>query len=137
MIQRRDFLKVTTAALAAAAVPRALWAAAPANAEFDGYARSLLEGFIRNARRTAPGYAVCDFEGGTLSAMAPRYDLKPMVSASGGRIEGAYAIKVAGTNRWRALFDLIPGDKVPIDLRCGLRLSDRLLSETWIYQYFP
>jgi glucans biosynthesis protein len=78
-----------------------------------------------------------DFEGGTLSAMAPRYDLKPMVSASSGRIEGAYAIKVAGTNRWRVLFDLIPGDKVPIDLRCGLRLSDRLLSETWIYQYFP
>jgi hypothetical protein len=66
MIQRRDFLKVTTAALAAAAVPRALWAAAPGNTEFDGYARSLLEGFIRNARRTAPGYAVCDFEGGTL-----------------------------------------------------------------------
>lgn len=65
-IRRRAFLKASTVALAGAALnPRSLWAA-PSSAEFDGYAIHLLEGFVRNARRTAPGYAVCDFEGGTL-----------------------------------------------------------------------
>jgi hypothetical protein len=70
MIQRRDFLKMATAALAGAAVaPIRLDALAMAPARNDGfdlYALRLLEGFVRNARRTAPGYAVCDFEGGTL-----------------------------------------------------------------------
>lgn len=66
MIPRRDFLKASTLALAGAALnPRALWAA-EAGTAFDAYATPLLEGFVRNARRTAPGYAVCDFEGGTL-----------------------------------------------------------------------
>ena len=72
MVQRRAFLKVTTAALAGAVVaPHTLSAAARRlagvdAAAFDAYALQLLEGFVRNARRTAPGYAVCDFAGGTL-----------------------------------------------------------------------
>ena len=50
-------------------------------------------------------------------------------------------IKVVGTNRWRALFDLqIPQAQrhtAPVDLRLFLRLDGRTLSETWLYQYFP
>jgi hypothetical protein len=33
---------------------------------FDHYALHLLEGIVRNAQRTAPGYAVCDYPDGTL-----------------------------------------------------------------------
>ena len=62
----------TTAALAGVVVaPHTLSAASRRLARmdaaaFDAYALQLLKGFVRNARRTAPGYAVCDFAGGTL-----------------------------------------------------------------------
>jgi glucans biosynthesis protein len=77
-----------------------------------------------------------DFEGGALAAMAPRFDITPMVTASSGEASDAYVIKVVGTDRWRALFDVKVTGKQPIDLRCYLRLGERTLSETWIYQYF-
>jgi hypothetical protein len=70
VVQRRDFLKIATAALAGAAVAparlEALEKGLVRNDAFDVYALRLLQGFVRNARRTAPGYAVCDFDGGTL-----------------------------------------------------------------------
>jgi glucans biosynthesis protein len=84
-----------------------------------------------NARKFA-----LDFEGGALAAMGVRFDVMPVVTSSGGLPSGAYAIKLVGTDRWRALFDVPVGGKQPIDLRCYLRLGDRTLSETWIYQYF-
>jgi glucans biosynthesis protein len=80
---------------------------------------------------------VIDFLGGPLAGMAPRFDVTPEVTASGGRVDNAYVIKVVGTRHWRALFDLTPDGKEPIDLRCYLRLGDDTLSETWIYQYLP
>jgi hypothetical protein len=66
-VRRRDFLKAGATALAAAgAAPRLALGAPAGSAAFDEYALALLSGFVRNARRTAPGYAVCDFAGGTL-----------------------------------------------------------------------
>jgi glucans biosynthesis protein len=52
-------------------------------------------------------------------------------------VDGAYVIKVVGTDRWRALFDLKVADTQPVNLRLYLRLNGRTLSETWLYQYFP
>lgn len=73
MLDRRDFLTLTGAAVVGAAtsalLPGSLAAAASGPAphhRFDAYALALLAGFVRNARRTAPGYAVCDYPGGTL-----------------------------------------------------------------------
>jgi glucans biosynthesis protein len=77
-----------------------------------------------------------DFEGGALAGMGVRFDIMPVVTTSGGAVTGAYATKLVGTNRWRALFDVPVSGKQPIDLRCYLRLGDKTLSETWIYQYF-
>jgi glucans biosynthesis protein len=77
-----------------------------------------------------------DFEGGALAPMAARFDITPVVNTSSGKIDGAFVIKVVGTSRWRAIFDLAVEGKAPIDLRCFLRLGDKTLSETWIYQYF-
>ncbi len=77
-----------------------------------------------------------DFEGGALAAMAVRFDVMPVVTSSSGPASGAYATKLVGTDRWRALFDVKVSGKQPIDLRCYLKLGERTLSETWIYQYF-
>jgi periplasmic glucans biosynthesis protein len=38
---------------------------------------------------------------------------------------------------WRAQFDFTPAGSEPVDLRLFLRLGDRTLSETWLYQYLP
>ncbi len=80
---------------------------------------------------------VIDFAGGPLKSMAARFDVTPDVTVSNGRVDNAYVIKVVGTDRWRALFDVGADGKDPVDLRCYLRLGDETLSETWIYQYLP
>jgi glucans biosynthesis protein len=69
--------------------------------------------------------------------MPARFDIKPIVTASRGKIDNTYSIKVVGTDRWRAFFDLSADGKAPIDLRCYLKLDDKTLTETWLYQYFP
>ena len=53
------------------------------------------------------------------------------------RSTSAYVLKVVGTDRWRAAFDLQLDGNAPVDLRLFLRLGDKTLSETWLYQYFP
>lgn len=80
---------------------------------------------------------VIDFTGGPLSTLEQRYDLDVIVSASSGTVTNAYALKVVGTERWRAAFDLHTVGKAPVNLRCFLRLGNRTLTETWLYQYFP
>jgi glucans biosynthesis protein len=81
---------------------------------------------------------VVDFTGGPLADLKQRFDLTPVASASRGKIDNAYVIKVVGTDRWRALFDLQLADgNGPVDLRLFLTLGSKTLSETWIYQYFP
>ena len=80
---------------------------------------------------------VIDFRGGPLAAMAPRYDVKPVVTLSRGEVHRPYVVKVVGTNRWRGFFDVSLAGKDPIDMRCYLRLGDETLSETWLYQFYP
>jgi glucans biosynthesis protein len=88
------------------------------------------------APRGSHKFAV-DFTGGPLTQMPQRYDVTPVVNASRGKISNGYVVKVVGTNRWRALFDLGVDGNAAVDLRLFLRLGDRTLSETWLYQYFP
>ena len=78
-----------------------------------------------------------DWQGGTLDQLKQRYDVTPVVNVSNGKAEGAYVVKVVDTDRWRSLFDITVDGKAPIDLRCYLKLGDKTLTETWIYQYFP
>lgn len=80
---------------------------------------------------------VIDFAGGPLTQMAARYDVTPVVTVSRGKISNAYVIKVVGTERWRALFDVKISGTDPVNLRCFLRLDGRTLTETWLYQYYP
>jgi periplasmic glucans biosynthesis protein len=80
---------------------------------------------------------VVDFTGGPLAQMPQRFDITPVASTSRGTIDNGHVIKVVGTDRWRALFDLQLDGTAPADLRLFLKLGDKTLSETWLYQYFP
>jgi len=80
---------------------------------------------------------VVDFSGGQMGSMPVRFDITPVVTASRGKIDNAHVLKVVGTDRWRASFDLQIEGSQPVDLRMFLRLGDKTLSETWLYQYFP
>jgi glucans biosynthesis protein len=80
---------------------------------------------------------VIDFAGGPLTGMAPRYDITPVVNISRGKISNPYVIKIVGTERWRAAFDVYAPGKSQLDLRCFLRFDNKTLTETWLYQFFP
>jgi len=80
---------------------------------------------------------VIDFTGGPLAQMAPRYDVTPVVTLSRGKVSDAYVIKVVGTDRWRALFDVDAPGQDPVNLRCFLRFNGKALTETWLYEFYP
>ena len=63
--------------------------------------------------------------------------VEAVVGASYGDISNVYALRVVGTPRWRAFFDLDVEGEAPVDLRCYLRLGDTTLTETWLYQHHP
>lgn len=63
---------------------------------------------------------------------------EPVVNASHGEVSGAFMEPVPGTRRWRAIFDLTPGDgNDPVELRLYIRGNGAALTETWLYQFRP
>src|SRR5690606_630387 len=88
-------------------------------------------------RPRGPKKFVVDFEGGPLEELEKRDPVKVEVEASRGKLTNVYALQVVGTRRWRAFFDLDAEGEEPVDLRMFLRLGDRTLTETWLYQHFP
>lgn len=80
---------------------------------------------------------VIDFEGGPLASLQQRFDVTPVITLSRSKPQNAYVIKVVGTSRWRAFFDVALSDTAPLDLRCFLKLGNKTLTETWLYQFFP
>ena len=51
--------------------------------------------------------------------------MTPVVTASRGKVDNAYVVKVVGTDRWRASFDLQVEGNRPVDLRLFLRWTTR------------
>jgi glucans biosynthesis protein len=80
---------------------------------------------------------VIDFAGGPLAELHKSDKVEPVITASRGKIDNDYALQVVGTNSWRVFFDLYAEGPDPVELRCFLRLGDRTLTETWLYQYIP
>lgn len=80
---------------------------------------------------------VIDFAGGPLEELVKQDPVEPVIDTGRGRIDNAYALQVVGTTIWRAFFDLYVEGEEPVDVRCFLRLGDRTLTETWLYQYSP
>jgi glucans biosynthesis protein len=80
---------------------------------------------------------VIDFVGGPLEELKKDDPVKLVVSSSGGTIDGDYVLQVVGTTGWRAFFDIAADGSGPIDIRAYLRLEDKTLTETWLYQFIP
>lgn len=80
-----------------------------------------------------------EFLGGPLADLPAGTLPEPVLTASRGAF--SYVRTEAVPNdvpgHWRAQFDLAVADAAPVELRCFLRSGDRVLSETWLYQYHP
>lgn len=79
---------------------------------------------------------VIEFAGGALDELRSETPTA-VITASRGKTSLVFSEPVPGTRRWRAHFDLHAAGGEPVDLRLYLRLGDRALSETWLYQHFP
>ena len=80
---------------------------------------------------------VIDFAGGPLEDLDRDAEVELVIAASRGRIDNPYALQIVGSQRWRAVFDLTASGAEPVELRGFLRLGERTLSETWLYQHWP
>ena len=81
-----------------------------------------------------------EFLGGPLDSLPFGVTPEPTVWTSRGEF-GPYRLTEAvpdGVNgHWRTQFDLMVEGPDPVELRCTLRLGDRILTETWLFQYHP
>ncbi|WP_072390424.1 glucan biosynthesis protein [Hyphomicrobium sp. CS1GBMeth3] len=81
---------------------------------------------------------VVDFQGAVFKGLGREDGVEIVVTPTRGELSNAYCHPVVGQrNRWRAFFDLAATGDEPVDIRMYLRLGDRALTETWVYQYFP
>ena len=80
---------------------------------------------------------VVDFDGGDLAKLPHDTKVESVVSSSSGKLELISARPLASINGYRAMFDVVPVDDKPVDLRLFLRSGDRALTETWLYQWTP
>lgn len=90
-------------------------------------------------RHTLPGGRkfMIDVEGKAVESLERFGGAHVEVTTSRGKISGVEAFPVVGTKRWRMMFDLSDLGGQPADLRAYLKLGDKALSETWLYQAFP
>jgi glucans biosynthesis protein len=78
---------------------------------------------------------VIDFEGGQLQDTPGDAPVAAVMTAAAGKVTDPIVRKNEVTGGWRAFFDLQPEGGAPVEMRCQLQLSDKPLSETWIYQW--
>ncbi len=80
-----------------------------------------------------------EFLGGPLADIPYGQTVEPVLTASRGSFSYVYAEAVPSDvkGHWRAQFDLAVEGEEPVDMRCYLRMGDRTLSETWLYQLHP
>jgi periplasmic glucans biosynthesis protein len=80
-----------------------------------------------------------EFLGGPLTQLPFGVRPEAVLSAPSGRFSYIFteAVPDGIAGHWRAQFDFTPAGSEPVDLRLFLRLGDRTLSETWLYQYLP
>lgn len=101
--------------------------------------RTGIGGTVGVKRQYYSRHFAVDFVGGELGALPKDSPVEAVVSTSRGTTEHVTAHFVPEFGGYRALFDLRPTDDSvePIDLRMYLRIEDRALTETWIYQWTP
>ena len=78
---------------------------------------------------------VIDFQGGQLKDLPANAPVEAAVTVVQGELTLPITRKNEVTGGWRVFFDLYPAGGEPVELRCTLRLGDKPLTETWIYQW--
>jgi len=81
-----------------------------------------------------------EFLGGPLEKIPAGVIPEPVISTSRGTL-GSYKMTEAVPDdvpgHWRTQFDLIVEGSEPVELRLFLKAGDKVLTETWAYQYHP
>lgn len=82
---------------------------------------------------------VVEFIGKPLADLAVGVKPEPIVWVSRGNVSNAFTEPVPDSisGHWRAQFDLAVIGSEPVEMRLFLRKDDKVLSETWLYQYVP
>jgi glucans biosynthesis protein len=80
---------------------------------------------------------VIEFVGTPLANLPAGVKPAPIVWVSRGTISDAFTEPVPDgiPGHWRAQFDLAVAGNEPVEMRLFLRTDDRVLSETWLYQW--
>jgi glucans biosynthesis protein len=80
-----------------------------------------------------------EFKGAPLEKLAFGEIPEAVLSASRGKFSYIFteAVPNGVPGHWRAQFDLTVDGDEPVDMRLYLRLKDKTLSETWLFQYQP
>jgi glucans biosynthesis protein len=80
-----------------------------------------------------------EFLGAPLAALPFGVKPEPVLTASRGTFSYVFAEAVPDDvpGHWRAQFDLAVSGSEPVEMRLFLRAGEKVLSETWLYQYNP
>ena len=78
-----------------------------------------------------------DFAGGPLDSLDRQALVQLVASTTRGNLRSPGAFRVTGARRWRGNFEIELESGEPANLRAYLRLGERALSETWLYQFIP
>jgi len=82
---------------------------------------------------------VVEFKGGPLENIP--FGVKPEAVLYASRGTFSYVFTEAVPNEvpghWRAQFDLTASGGEPVEMRCFLKAGDKVLTESWLYQYWP
>jgi glucans biosynthesis protein len=77
-----------------------------------------------------------DFAGDMLGN-GPLADLKPILTASPGTIQGLRLMPYPDRKTMRVSFELDPGNENACEMRLVLEAAGKPLSETWLYRWTP
>jgi glucans biosynthesis protein len=80
---------------------------------------------------------VVDFAGGVLGGLPSDAKIEAKTDVAGGEIVSSTVFKVDVSNSWRLAFDVRPAGPAPLELRSYLAYGERVLTETWQYQWRP
>ncbi len=80
-----------------------------------------------------------EFKGGPLANIPFGKRPEAVLSTSRGTFSYVFTEAVPNdvSGHWRAQFDLTAEGDEPVELRCFLKLGDEVLTESWLYQYWP
>ena len=80
-----------------------------------------------------------EFKGAPLEALPFGAKPEPVLTASRGTFSYVFTEAVPDDlpGHWRAQFDLTVTGADPVEMRLFLRAGEKILSETWLYQYHP